>query len=52
MLAEELAHLDDDVAVLRGAGYTVVVDRQATRQDLREAVAAERGLAPAGRSPP
>ncbi|MEV6344395.1 hypothetical protein [Actinoplanes sp. NPDC051851] len=39
MLAEELAHIDDDVAVLRAAGYTVVVDRQATREDLTEAVA-------------
>src|SRR5689334_16053072 len=37
MLAEELGHIDDDVAVLRGAGYTVVVDRQATRQDLLDA---------------
>ncbi|KUL25505.1 caspase family protein [Actinoplanes awajinensis] len=41
MLAEELAHIDDDVAVLRGAGFTVVVDRQATRQDLLDAVAAD-----------
>lgn len=41
MLAEELAHIDDDIAVLRGAGYTVVVDKQAVRQDLQEAVAAE-----------
>ncbi|GID32180.1 hypothetical protein [Paractinoplanes brasiliensis] len=41
MLAAELAHIDDDVAVLTRAGYTVVVDRQATRRDLLEAVAAE-----------
>jgi len=39
MLAAELAHIDDDVTVLRAAGFTVVVDQQATRQDLLDAVA-------------
>ncbi len=51
-LEKELKELDDDIAVLRGAGYTVVVDPQATRQDLLDAVTG-RGegveqLAPAG----
>lgn len=41
MMAEEVARIDDDVAVLRAAGYTVVVDQQAVRQDLQDAVAAE-----------
>ncbi|GAB7036684.1 MULTISPECIES: caspase family protein [Catenuloplanes] len=50
MLAAELAEIDDDVAVLRGAGYTVVVDRQATREDLLDAVTGRGldGLVPAG----
>ncbi|MGW0432034.1 hypothetical protein ACWDV4_05755 [Micromonospora sp. NPDC003197] len=52
MLDRELAHIDDDVAVLRAAGYTVVVDRQASRDDLRDAVvgkgAGVEGLIPAG----
>lgn len=52
MLAQELAEIDDDIAVLRGAGYTVVVDQQATREDLLEAVAGAgagvEGLTPAG----
>ncbi|TCB95420.1 hypothetical protein E0H26_19695 [Micromonospora zingiberis] len=52
MLAEEIAEIDDDIAVLRNAGYTVVVDRQATRADLLEAVAGQgagvAGLVPAG----
>lgn len=52
MLDEELAQIDDDIAVLRAAGYTVVVDQQATREDLREAVAGKgagvEGLTPAG----
>jgi hypothetical protein len=52
MLAQELAKIDDDVAVLREAGYTVVVDVQATREDLLEAVAGAgagvEGLIPAG----
>lgn len=38
MLAGELAHLEDDIAVLRGAGYRVVIDRQATQQTLVEAL--------------
>lgn len=52
MMAAELDEIGDDVAVLRGAGYTVVVDRQATRTDLLEAVAGRgagvEGLIPAG----
>ncbi|MDP9793872.1 hypothetical protein J2S43_002384 [Catenuloplanes nepalensis] len=50
MMAAELAEIDDDVAVLRGAGYTVVVDRQATREDLLDAVTGRGldGLVPAG----
>ncbi|MFD9739203.1 hypothetical protein [Umezawaea sp. NPDC059074] len=52
MLAMELAEIDDDIAVLRDAGYTVVFDRQATREDLLEAVAGTgtgvEGLTPAG----
>ncbi|WP_033337885.1 caspase family protein [Catenuloplanes japonicus] len=43
MMAAELDEIDDDVAVLREAGYTVVVDRQATREDMRDAVTG-RGL--------
>jgi len=52
MLAQELAEIDDDITVLRGAGYTVVVDPQATREDLLEAAAGQgagvEGLTPAG----
>jgi len=52
MLARELGEIDDDIAVLRAAGYTVVVDPQATREDLLEAVAGKgagvEGLTPAG----
>jgi hypothetical protein len=52
MMARELAEIDDDVEVLRRAGYTVVVDRQAVREDLQEAVAGigagVEGLVPAG----
>lgn len=51
MLTTELQHIDDDVEALRGAGYTVVVDPQATRQDLLEALCGKGegavGLAPA-----
>ncbi|WP_433532895.1 hypothetical protein ACQPYA_13340 [Micromonospora sp. CA-263727] len=52
MLAQELAQIDDDIEVLRAAGYTVVVDQQATRKDLLEAVTGDgsgvEGLVPAG----
>ncbi|GAA0389347.1 hypothetical protein GCM10009541_35530 [Micromonospora gifhornensis] len=52
MLAEELAQIDDDIETLRAAGYTVVVDTQATGDDLREAVAGKgagvEDLVPAG----
>jgi hypothetical protein len=52
MMARELAEITDDVEVLRQAGYTVVVDRQAVREDLQEAVAGKgagvEGLIPAG----
>jgi hypothetical protein len=52
MMARELAEITDDVEVLRSAGYTVVVDRQAVREDLQEAVAGKgagvEGLIPAG----
>ena len=37
-LEKELKEIEDDIAVLRDAGYTVVVDPQATRQDLLDAV--------------
>lgn len=52
MLGEELTKIGDDIDVLRAAGYTVVLDRQATRDDLRRAVAGDgagvEGLVPAG----
>jgi hypothetical protein len=52
MLKAELAHIDDDIEVLRKAGYTVVVDPQATRSELLEALAGKAegavGLVPAG----
>ncbi len=52
MLVRELAEIDDDIAVLRTAGYTVVVDPQATREDFVSTVIAEgegaQGLIPAG----
>ena len=45
------AHIDDDVQVLRQAGYTVAVDEQATHDDFLKAVYGEgegvEGLAPA-----
>jgi hypothetical protein len=52
MLKDELAHIDDDIQTLREAGYTVVVDPQATKDEFVElvegrAVGAE-GLVPAG----
>jgi hypothetical protein len=52
MMKRELEHLDDDIAVLRSAGYTVVVDAQASRKDFFDALygTAEgaEGLQPAG----
>lgn len=52
MLARELAEIDDDIEVLRQAGYTVVVDPQGTREDFIATVIGEGegvpGLIPAG----
>jgi hypothetical protein len=52
MLEMELAHIDDDIEVLRKAGYTVVVDKQATRKDFLAMVKMEypgaEKLVPAG----
>jgi hypothetical protein len=48
----ELAHIDDDIEGLRAAGYTVIVDKQATRDDffamLESKAELAEGLAPAG----
>ncbi|MEZ4450608.1 MAG: hypothetical protein R3B09_14095 [Nannocystaceae bacterium] len=52
MLARELEGIVDDIEVLRGAGYTVVVDPQATKEDFVDAIRGEgegvKGLVPAG----
>jgi hypothetical protein len=52
MLARELEKIGDDVELLRGAGYTVVVDPQGTRDDFLAAVSGTgegaAGLVPAG----
>jgi len=52
MLARELGEIDDDVQLLRNAGYTVVVDPQATREDFINTVTGQgegvTGLIPAG----
>lgn len=52
MLARELEGIDDDIEVLRQAGYTVVVDPQATKEDFLEAIRGDaegvKGLVPAG----
>lgn len=52
MLARELGQIDDDVELLRRAGYTVVVDPQSTREDFINAVTGKgegvEGLVPAG----
>jgi hypothetical protein len=52
MLKQELAQIDDDIEVLRKAGYTVVVDPQGTRDELIAAVEGRgvgaEGLTPAG----
>jgi hypothetical protein len=39
MLEMELAHIEDDIEALRKAGYTVVVDRQATKRDFFDMLA-------------
>lgn len=52
MLVRELAEINDDIEVLRNAGYTVVVDPQATREDFLANAKGEgegvQGLIPAG----
>jgi hypothetical protein len=52
MLQRERAEIDDDIEVLRDAGYTVIVDPQATREDFLQTVYGEGeqvvGLVPAG----
>ena len=52
MLKRELEQIDDDIETLRKAGYTVVVDPQATREDFVATVSGKgegaAGLVPAG----
>lgn len=52
MLEAELKHIDDDIEVLRRAGYVVVVDQQATREEFVATIAGKaegaEGLLPAG----
>ena len=52
MLKRELEQIDDDVETLRNAGYTVIVDPQATRDDFVTTVSGTgegaAGLVPAG----
>jgi hypothetical protein len=52
MLARERAEIDDDIDVLRNAGYTVVVDPQASYDDFLQTIYGEAeqapGLIPAG----
>lgn len=52
MLAKELEQIDDDIDVLRSAGYTVIVDPQGTRPEflatVTGAAAGAEGLVPAG----
>jgi len=52
MMKRELEHLDDDIEVLRRAGYTVVVDQQGSRKDFFDALygapEGAEGLQPAG----
>lgn len=54
MLARELEQINDDIEVLRNAGYTVVVDPQAAREDFTSTLYSEgagegvAGLIPAG----
>ncbi|MFO0660585.1 MAG: hypothetical protein U0165_12250 [Polyangiaceae bacterium] len=40
-LQAELKEIEDDIAVLRNAGYTVVVDHQATKRDFLETLYAQ-----------
>jgi len=52
MIARELAEIDDDIAALREAGFTVVVDPQGSKQDFLQAIYGEgegvENLVPAG----
>lgn len=48
MVRREREAIADDIAVLQGAGYTVVVDPQATRADLVAAVTGRAEAPPAG----
>ena len=54
MLKREMEQIDDDVEVLRNAGYTVIVDPQASREDFTATLYSEgagegvAGLIPAG----
>ncbi len=52
MIEREMAEIDDDIAVLREAGFTVVVDPQGSKQDFLQALYGEgegvEGLTPAG----
>jgi hypothetical protein len=54
MLKREMEQIDDDIEVLRNAGYTVVVDPQASREDFMATLYSEgagegvAGLIPAG----
>lgn len=52
MREKELENIDDDVEILRQAGYTVIVDPEATKEDFLAALRGEgeraEGLAPAG----
>lgn len=52
MLVRELAAIEDDVQLLRNAGYTVIVDPQGTREDFLATVTGQAegavGLVPAG----
>jgi hypothetical protein len=54
MLGRELEQINDDIEVLRNAGYTVVVDPQASREDFTSTLYSEgagegvAGLIPAG----
>ena len=56
MLKRELEQIDDDVETLRNAGYTVVVDSQATREDFisryGESFRAKSTVLPHGLLPP
>ncbi|MCB9558290.1 MAG: hypothetical protein H6707_19390 [Deltaproteobacteria bacterium] len=48
MLKRELAAIQDDIEVLRKAGYTVVIDKQATRATLRQTLAGAQEAPAAG----